>query len=312
MAAKLITIFVEHPIIFIGYSLEDKNIQSILKSITKCLGKEQIGKLEENLIFVKRAKGGTPNISKETLVFDSVHIPITVVESDDFSPIYEALGETKRKIPAHILRFCKEQLYEIARSTQPNEKIFAANIEDIQNYDEVEFVVGLGIAQSKASEFSYSSATAVALFKNMLLEDVNIDSKRVLEETIPALNSVTFLPVFKYLKDLGIASNEECNMKYKVSEHTSLEVSRYQTPSYLKQFNNTEHTKSIQQIIETNPAHKAAIFIAFISKENFDAEVVKKFLIANIDNFDNCSHKSYSTYFRKLACLYDRYVYGWD
>lgn len=39
LAAKLLTIFIENPIIFIGYSLSDKNIQDILKAIIKCLSK---------------------------------------------------------------------------------------------------------------------------------------------------------------------------------------------------------------------------------------------------------------------------------
>jgi len=37
LAAKLITLFVEHPIIFIGYSLSDKNISALLSAIVSCL-----------------------------------------------------------------------------------------------------------------------------------------------------------------------------------------------------------------------------------------------------------------------------------
>lgn len=42
LAAKLMTIFVEYPIIFIGYSIGDTNIQSIIKSIVNCLDAEQV------------------------------------------------------------------------------------------------------------------------------------------------------------------------------------------------------------------------------------------------------------------------------
>src|SRR5690606_6641190 len=58
LAAKLLTIFVEHPIVFIGYSLQDKNIQGILSSMVVALGDRAVERLHENLIFIQRAKPG--------------------------------------------------------------------------------------------------------------------------------------------------------------------------------------------------------------------------------------------------------------
>lgn len=37
LAAKFLTIFMEYPIIFMGYSLYDTNIRDILSSIIKCM-----------------------------------------------------------------------------------------------------------------------------------------------------------------------------------------------------------------------------------------------------------------------------------
>jgi len=51
LAAKLLTLFIEHPIIFIGYSLDDKNIHNILKSIVKCLTKDNVKKLQDSLLL---------------------------------------------------------------------------------------------------------------------------------------------------------------------------------------------------------------------------------------------------------------------
>jgi hypothetical protein len=52
LAAKLITIFVEHPIVFIGYSLSDNNIRTMLRSISSCIGSNNIENLRKNLIFI--------------------------------------------------------------------------------------------------------------------------------------------------------------------------------------------------------------------------------------------------------------------
>ena len=53
LAAKLLTIFVEHPVVFVGYSLADPNVIDIVVSIAVCLTTENIGKLQDRLVFVQ-------------------------------------------------------------------------------------------------------------------------------------------------------------------------------------------------------------------------------------------------------------------
>lgn len=52
LSAKLLTIFVEHPIIFIGYGLGDVNIRKLFKEIAECLTAEQLNKIKDNFIFI--------------------------------------------------------------------------------------------------------------------------------------------------------------------------------------------------------------------------------------------------------------------
>lgn len=59
LAAKLITIFVEHPVIFIGYSMQDENIISLLSSIVSVLDQDKLSKLSRNLIFLQKSKRET-------------------------------------------------------------------------------------------------------------------------------------------------------------------------------------------------------------------------------------------------------------
>ncbi|WP_289241254.1 hypothetical protein [Delftia sp.] len=65
------------------------------------------------------------------MAIDGGQLPITIVKSDDFVPIYEALDSVKRKIPARILRDCKEQLYEMVRDTAASEKLCVVDVDDI-------------------------------------------------------------------------------------------------------------------------------------------------------------------------------------
>lgn len=52
LAAKLLTIFIEYPIIFIGYSISDSNIIDILSSVAKCMSVKQVNELKRKFIFV--------------------------------------------------------------------------------------------------------------------------------------------------------------------------------------------------------------------------------------------------------------------
>ena len=107
LAAKLITLFVEHPIVFIGYSVEDANIKNILSSIVKCLKPNDVTKIRDNLIFVKRNKNNSiEEISNSFVYVDDNSIPIKLITTNNFTPIYEAIAETKRKIPVKYLRGC--------------------------------------------------------------------------------------------------------------------------------------------------------------------------------------------------------------
>lgn len=94
----LVTIFVEHPVIFMGYSLNDKNIISLLRAICACIGQDKLQQLNNNLIFVQRTPDGEQDsVSPTIIALETVQIPITLVKAGSFTGVYEAIGSTKRK-----------------------------------------------------------------------------------------------------------------------------------------------------------------------------------------------------------------------
>lgn len=162
LAAKLITIFVEHPVIFIGYSLSDENIRSLLRAIVNCLKPNDLDKIRNNLIFVQWSETeGKEEILDTFTIFDHYQVPVKVVTTSSFLPVYEALAETKRKIPVKVLRSCKEQLYELIRDNDPIGKICVCDINDIEDKNNIEFVIGIGVSRDKISDQGYSQKPMV-------------------------------------------------------------------------------------------------------------------------------------------------------
>ena len=133
LAAKLVPIFVEHPIIFFGYSITDPHIRALISSIAKCLPQNKIDAFRQNLIFIQRTEGDEePVIEKTTIQSGEFSVTMTVAKFADFGQVYAALSKPKRKMPARVLRFFKEQLYELVHAPVETENKIA-----VVDYDEI-------------------------------------------------------------------------------------------------------------------------------------------------------------------------------
>jgi hypothetical protein len=119
LAAKLATIFVEHPVVFLGYSLSDSNIQALLESLITGLRPENVSKLQDRLIFVEWVPGQEADVTSTVMNVSGVSLPIIRATVPDFAEVFTALGARERAMPARILRVLKEQVFELVRSNDP-------------------------------------------------------------------------------------------------------------------------------------------------------------------------------------------------
>ncbi|ESP90528.1 SIR2 family protein [Pseudoalteromonas luteoviolacea] len=317
LAAKLITLFVEHPVVFIGYSISDENISSLLKAISGCIGRENIEQLRKNLIFIQRlSEGEEPNISDTYLTIEGIQIPLVLVKTNDFLPVYKAIHSTKRKIPARVLRYCKEQLYELVQSSEPEKKICVVDIDEIESKDDVEFLVGVGVAQQASvgpSPIGYESLDTNDLFEDLLHENKEYDGEQILRHVAPkSCKSTPNVPVFMYLHKIGITDE----LAYKSSEFMLDKVvfrdpKKLRMNSYSKPYFRNYRHMNMEQILEACTPENAAAYIPFLSLDKINVDLLHQFLIENEDKFDY-ENSSYASSFRKLAALYDRLKWGWQ
>ncbi len=314
LAAKLITIFVEHPVVFIGYSLGDPNIQKIISSIISCLRQNQLDQFGQNLIFLQRCKDGEePALNSTIMTIRDTNLNITVVKTDNFLQVYDAIEDSKRKIPARILRYCKEQMYDLVAEAKPSSRLAVVDIDQIENKDDIEFVVGVGVAavQDRISKKGYSSISLDEVFLDVLNDDTTYDADNLLTEFYPTLfkRPNKYIPAFKYLRLSGISNIESL----RASKHESIEKMIRKSKaaplsSYQGHYDSHYRGKTTAEIIQKAPVIKASIMIMFQNEDQIDVEVVRNFLRDNSDELK--PHNPSSSYFRKLVCLYDRLKYG--
>lgn len=203
LTAKLLTIFLEHPIIFIGYSISDKNIRNILKSISNCLPQDKLNILKERFIFIEWCNAGKEDISSYTITFENRStIEMTKISLNDFSVLYEGLLENKIKYNPKVLRRLKEDVYELVKNNDTQSKISVVDIENVDNYDDLEIVVGVGVYKDLGTQ-GYSRIKAENLYEDIIWSKNNYNAQKIVENTLPELlrSNSGGLPIFKYLEE---------------------------------------------------------------------------------------------------------------
>lgn len=312
LAAKLLSIFLEHPIIFIGYSMNDENIRSILCSISEMMSNdEHRAKLANNLIFISWEKGGEDSISKTHFSFvDNISIPITEIRTDNFSKVYLALQGNERQIPAYILRIFREQFYEIVQGAAPDKKLYCAtNVEEImQGTNKIEFVAGFGVAQQGYSEVGLKGVNFKMILSDAIYGDIEFDRAQILNNTLPDIcKSAVYVPIQRFIKadpNYKPFKNAPENFKnlFNFNERTfiskiangyrkSYRAKNLSSLSILELIKNTQFSDSIradylgQYIVDNSSEENLRILLDYL-KEKFE------------ESWNNSNYK-------RLVCIYD-------
>ena len=276
LAAKLLTIFLEHPVIFIGYSISDKNIENILKAIVQCLSQKHLEKLKERLIFVEWNNGEKENeISTYSKSFEGgKSIDMTRIMLDDYSLLYEALGNNKAKYNVSMLRRLKTDIYELVVTNKPTSRLRVIGLEDDERLEDVEVVVGVGVI-SEFGQKGYAGITADELYRDIVFDDGNFQAERIVLDSLPILlsrNSNT-LPMFKYL------SVYEGELPERVCSSIRNDYEGLLSNTIIR---NREHhvdrDLTTIQLFKKYSTEKCLQIMPYLKPENIDVEETHKFL----------------------------------
>ena len=316
LAAKLITIFIEHPIVFIGYSMNDNNIKSILTSIVQCLDQDKIGLLQNNLFFVEWNRDSNAEMEVERfdmLMSEGVTLPVIRIKTHEFKPVYECLATFERQMSADMLRFYKQQFYEIIYSEKPEKKLYVLPEKEIEANKDIQFVCGFGTIAKYQSAVGYTGLKARDIFRDIVFENGNYESETLLTKTIPELRKGTrYIPIYKYLRAVGINSEDD----YK-NNQLGLNMSLLRQPDFCAyNFDEGKKKLSLDNALRSYPeaTWKTCALIPYLSLDDEDLPKLQHFIEENFNNFlisGNKKSKQYSTYFKKLICFYDWSKYAW-
>ena len=202
LAAKLMTIFMEYPIVFIGYSLSDPDVQGILADVVECLPVGKIETLQKRFVFVEyRQQQIGVDISSHSSFVNGHLIEMTKVSLSDFGLLYDALSAKRASFPVKLLRRFKDDLYTFALTQQPGPTMCVAPLED-ERVDENTLALTIGLASTGVYGL-IRAVNAEGWYQNIILHDLEYSCDQLLEYVYPDLakqNSWN-IPPWYYLRN---------------------------------------------------------------------------------------------------------------
>ena len=276
LAAKLMTIFMEYPIIYIGYSLNDSDIQNILKDILLCLPNDKIEKLQERFVFVDyKPETVGYSITPYTLTFGKQMLSMTRLTLSDFGILYDALAAKKASIPVKMLRRFKEEIYTYAVTSKPGPLLMVADLDD-KNIDENKLAISIGV--SNTGEFGLqSSVDANGWYRSSVMGDLGkFTADQLLKYAYPEVrkgNNGDF-PVYRYLSQ----AQEDYPQ---IQAETKHNFDDFASKTNKKNRNATSGYESLQALWDTlkgNPA-KAYRVMCSLPEEKMEVETLETILI---------------------------------
>lgn len=318
LAAKLLTIFIENPIIFIGYSLSDKNIQDILKAIIKCLSKNKIEALKDRLIFCDwDPKCTTPVLTDSTILISETIIPIKLIKLSNYIDLFTVLANNMRRIPTKVLKHMKDMIYDFVKTSNSKQKIFIAeSLDNIEDIHKAEFVWGIGL-KDKLAEHGIKGIEPKDILKDIVLENhPTWTAITIAKLALPAMSiKGRFIPYFKYLYKAGLLNqNKEIDENSEIVEFSPefiAKVNQISRNDFLPSEAYLRKKDEINGLYDSFASLKAScggndlhmmMYIPLLSADKLSTLELGNYLKEKIDLINN---SRYGTHFRKLICLYD-------
>ena len=245
LTSKILTIFGEYPIIFLGYSMNDQDIRDIISSIASCAGERRAREIAKRFIFVEYSADHTIT-SNRYEVNDSQVVEMTGIRTQDFTPIYEAIAKTNQRYAPKVLNQILRQLYRASYSGEDAESVVAV---ELSHMDELppdkNVIVGVGV-------MDYGRKVTLSdLYEDVLFGTKQFSPELVVGEYMDAMLKQGGVPMYYYLRryddPLGPRTQQEIatktsmesylnNTDRKIREHSRTKLSDASIDGLIKAF----------------------------------------------------------------------------
>lgn len=275
LTAKILTIFLEYPIVFLGYSLQDRNIRNILATISKCLPQEKLDILRDRFLFVDYDEEHMPT-EKEFEFKNNKRIVMTKFPTKNFVPIYEAIYEIKSSYSPKVLRRLRKDIYELAEVEKSKSKILVRGFDSLNDIPEdTNIIIGIGTSPARNGHL----IKAEEIYEDIVKDNHLFNPKLVIEEYLPELlkRNSGGLPMYKYISQYEGKLYERVEISRQKIKNINSFLNTNQKQGKIR-YRNKLHECTVKAIIDIEGKENAYKRLIYLEENELNLEELSKYL----------------------------------
>lgn len=304
LTAKLLTYFVENPVLFFGYSLSDPHVQALLTELTQCLTDVQLSTLNDRLIFIGRKSEDRPEeLQRIPFLIEGHTFYVRQIGLEDWSTLFMGLSDLPYHFAPRVLRRLRESVYSAAENAETMNRVRLVDIDDDTALDTIETVVGVNIIDRIATT-GYSGVGLREYLIDLLGGARSLQSNLLAEHSFKSINH-SYVPVFYFER---LASSMGDTTDY--SNHRKIEKWKDKqsklSPYYVKAGSPESrlHYAELRDADISNLRKSDATLLL----EEWNVEDIR--LLRDDLLLSVTTESTIETYTAKKCSLFDRLVYG--
>jgi len=285
--AQLLSLFIHHPIVFLGYNIGDNNIKDILKTIFTYVNPNtsEAEDIRKNFLLIEyEENSNNQEVTDHDIDMKGFStIRINKIKTDDFIEIYKSISDLVLPVSAMDIR----KVQSIVKEIYTGGNIKVSITEDIDSLQNGEKVLAIGSLKTITYEFHTSSEILENYFN--IIDESNHQLLKLIDKL--KIQSTQYFPILGFNE---IQPNSDKFEELKTNQLDKIRVLLKQSQDFNQEYSSIE---SIIQDDDIPQTKKDIVILYSILKNNIELQDAENYL-------RNYSDKK-TTPYRKVLSVYD-------
>ncbi|MGQ4682062.1 SIR2 family protein [Paenibacillus polymyxa] len=304
ISAKIISIMLNSPIIFMGYSLTDINVRRIIQDFTRSISDEEVQLLEDRLILIEW-KDGENDLIEEVLNDRDLGCKLKVIKTNNFKSVFEKISAVNQGVAPSEVRKYKHIIKELIVDSGKKGSLNSLLVSPMQ-LDDIERRIGdnkLIVALGDAT-YIFQMPDLISYVYNYFFETDKIHTD-IAFRYIASQPDNSRIPFWSYIKDVNIDQTNLHNLdkdkiKRRVAKFSNIdECTRTINASYKIKKN------SLDSIINLKFKEEKEFDVIAYNAENLDRDQLREYLLTKLNRYKEEGARALPTSLRRIFMIYD-------